>query len=341
MVSLLLRASTKAALAGLLSLGWSFAASPGSADSAEVGAVRDVVAVAYGTPPGGERRELWLLEPVVADQRLETAAPGGLHVRFLDETDLWLDAESDVVLDAVVYDPAKGTGEFVLELGPGLFRLVTGLMSHESYSIRTPAAIIGVRGTDFAVAVAENGATRVTVYSGEVTLAPRGGGNATPVAQAETASVADSNATVSVSSTAPQVAPPTLSVDATANTSVSVDALSVDAVSVDSVSDSAAVSDAAAAASTTGDSGANGATSDGTSADVGSASGSADSSSGGKASSTSPTSVSGSAAATSAVGAASDGASSTGASGDGGSVGGGGGSSGGSGGGSGGGGSAQ
>lgn len=294
--------------------------------------MRDLVSVAYGTPPGGERHELWLLEPVVTDQRLETVAPGGLHVRFLDETDLWLDAESDVVLDSVLYDLAKGTGEFVLELGPGLFRLVTGLMPQESYSIRTPVAVIGVRGTDFAVAVAENGATRVTVFSGQVTLTPRGGGAATPVSVAETASVADANAAVSVSSTASQVAPPTLSVDATAETSVSVDALSVDALSVDSVSDSAAVSDAAAAASTTGDSGATGAASDGPSPDAGSTTGSADSNNGGKASSTSATSVSGDAAAASAVGVASDGASSTGASGDGGSVGTGGDSSGGGGG---------
>ena len=336
MGSIHLRASTRFALAGLFGLSWSFAASPGSADTTEIGAVRDVVAVAYGTPPGGERGELWLLEPVVTDQRLETAAPGGLHVRFLDETDLWLDAESDVVLDAVVYDPAKGTGEFVLELGPGLFRIVTGLMPKESYSIRTPAAIIGVRGTDFAVAVAESGATRVTVYSGEVTLAPRGGGSATPVAQAETASVADANATVSVSSTAAQVDPPALSVDATADTSVSVDSLSVDALSVDSVSDSA-VSDAAAAASTTGDIGTSAAASDSSSANADSSTGAADANSGGKASNASATSVSGEAAAASAGGATSDGASSTG---DGGSAGGAGGSSGG-GGGSGGGGSAQ
>jgi hypothetical protein len=147
-----------------------------SAGAPEIGAVRDLVAVAYGTPPEGERHSLALLEPVVADQRLETVPDGGLHVRFLDETDLWLGGGSDLVLDEVVYTDGRSAERFVVELGPGLFRLVTGLMAHNSYEIRTPAAVIGVRGTDFAVAVAADGATRVTVYAGQVTVAPRGGG---------------------------------------------------------------------------------------------------------------------------------------------------------------------
>lgn len=203
----------------------------------EVGAVRDIVVLAYGTPPGGDRHELALLEPVVSDQRLETGAESGLHVRFLDETDLWLDAESDLVLDQVAYDPEGGTGRFIIELGPGLFRMVTGLLDHQSYSVRTPVAVIGVRGTDFAVSVAANGATRVTVYSGEVTVAPRGGGNATPVSPAETASVVDANASVDVSTSTPAVAPPTLSVDAASDSSATT-----------APTDSTATTDAAAAA---------------------------------------------------------------------------------------------
>lgn len=165
---------------------WGEAAAAGQK---EVGEVRSILDVAYGTPPGGARRELQVFEPVVSNQRVETPASGGLHVGFLDDTDLWLEGESDLMIDDFVYNPATRNGHLIIELGRGLFRVTTGFMRPDAYVINTPVATIGVRGTDFAVAVAKNGATRVSVHEGEVVLTSREDGSSIAIGPSESATI--------------------------------------------------------------------------------------------------------------------------------------------------------
>ena len=144
-------------------------AGPTFAADDPIGAVERVTPDAFGTPSQGQKAPLAAADRVVADETIETTRSGSLHIRFVDESDLWLDANSAVVLDELVFKKDESTGAFIAELGPGLFRFVTGKLPHAAYEIRTPVAVIGVRGTDFAVAVAKNGATRVTSYEHAVT----------------------------------------------------------------------------------------------------------------------------------------------------------------------------
>lgn len=51
------------------------------------------------------------------------------------------------------------------------FRFITGKLGGPGFKVRTPTAVIGVRGTDFVVLVAEDGATQVAVLDGEVEIA--------------------------------------------------------------------------------------------------------------------------------------------------------------------------
>ena len=135
-----------------------------------IGTVERVAPAAFGTPPSAPRGALGPGDVVVTDEVLETSASGTLHLRLIDESELWLDHDSLIVLDELVFDRATTTGAYVAELGHGLFRFVTGALPHASYEMRTPVVVVGVRGTDFAVFVASDGATRVTVYSGVLTL---------------------------------------------------------------------------------------------------------------------------------------------------------------------------
>ena len=150
----------------------------GATARAEIGTVRHVAVWAYGTPPQAARAGLYLADAVVADEAVETVDGGALHIRFLDDTELRLGSASRVVLDSFVYDPATSAGEFAIELGEGVFRILTGSLAKESFAISTPVAVIGVRGTDFDVAVASDGATTVTVREGFVTITPRDGQSA-------------------------------------------------------------------------------------------------------------------------------------------------------------------
>jgi hypothetical protein len=161
-----------------------------------IGAVQRVTPDAFGTPPGGTRSMLDLAQPVMTDEQVETSATGSLHLRFIDESDLWLDANSSLVLDELVFDPATNAGEYIAELGPGLFRAITGALPASVYEYRTPTAVIGVRVTDFAVFVALDGATRVTAYLGQLIVRARAGGKAIVIEPPFTATIAKRNGPV-------------------------------------------------------------------------------------------------------------------------------------------------
>lgn len=179
-----------------------------SAADGPIGTVEKVKPDAFGTPPSAERVTLGAADQVVEDENIETGETGSLHIKFVDDTNLWLDENSALVLDEMVFERDQSTGKFIAELGPGLFRIVTGVLPHESYEVRTPVAVIGVRGTDFSVAVGKNGATRVTSYDQAITIRARAGGPSVTSPPASTASIGKVNGPVNVDPFAPPVAPP-------------------------------------------------------------------------------------------------------------------------------------
>lgn len=137
-----------------------------------IGGVLTVHRSAYGQVPGAERRDLFPEFEVFANERVETVLGGGLAVRFLDGTQITLGSDSDLVLDAFVYDPGGGgAGEAVVRLGTGAFRFVSSQLARDSGTrFETPAATIGIRGTDFVVVVTSDGTTKVGTITGEVAV---------------------------------------------------------------------------------------------------------------------------------------------------------------------------
>jgi hypothetical protein len=170
------------------------------ADVDEIGTVEQIRTALYGTLAGSSDAErLFKNDQVFADETIATVRKSSAQIRFIDDTNLWLGESSQVVLDTFVFDPSTGTGQMVAELGVGLFRFVTGNLPNDGVEIITPVATIGVRGTDFSVAVAEDGSTEVTVYAGMVTVSPLAGGGAQSVGAGETAAVGPGGSGVSVS----------------------------------------------------------------------------------------------------------------------------------------------
>ncbi|MDP6953232.1 MAG: FecR domain-containing protein [Alphaproteobacteria bacterium] len=147
----------------------------GGAHAQAIGSVIELDPDAFGTPPGAARSELSLGAGVVSDELIETLATAAARLQFLDDGDLRIGANSSVLLDSLVYDPDQGAGELVLELAVGAARFVSGDMPDEGFELRTPVALVGIRGTDFAVLVEPNGRTIVAVFDGVVVVTPRGG----------------------------------------------------------------------------------------------------------------------------------------------------------------------
>src|SRR5262249_51495180 len=86
---------------------------------------------------------------VFADELVRTGDGGLARLVFLDNTDLAVGPKSEIRLDKFVYDPNRRVGSVIVQMGRGAFRFVTGKQDSRSYTINTPYATLGVRGTTF------------------------------------------------------------------------------------------------------------------------------------------------------------------------------------------------
>jgi hypothetical protein len=96
---------------------------------------------------GGGTRALSAGSEVFSNEVVRTGDDSVAQLLFLDSTSLSVGARSEVKLDRFVYNPERKTGNVVLEASRGAFRFVSGSQAPTNYTIKTPLATIGVRGT--------------------------------------------------------------------------------------------------------------------------------------------------------------------------------------------------
>ena len=111
-------------------------------------------------------------ETVYRDELVRTGAESSTKIVFLDSTNLAVGPVSRVVLDRFVFDAEPSSQTMAINLAKGVFRFTTGVMDKGAYSIETPTAGIGVRGTVLDIAVDRAG-TRVTLREGKALVCPR------------------------------------------------------------------------------------------------------------------------------------------------------------------------
>ncbi|MFH1624500.1 MAG: FecR domain-containing protein, partial [Pseudomonadota bacterium] len=115
-------------------------------------------------------RSLQIKSPVYQDETIRTGKDGQLQIFFEDESIFTLGPSSEVKIDKFVFDPAKAKGRFLVKVGRGAFRLVTGLISRNSpkdVTVETETAVIGVRGCYLASVLGDQGKLTVLYLGGE------------------------------------------------------------------------------------------------------------------------------------------------------------------------------
>jgi len=88
-----------------------------------------------------------------------TGADGSAGVTFTDNSLVSVGPGSVFAIDKYSFDSTTHQGEFEGNLRQGRLAAISGKMvkqTPESMKIRTPSAIMGVRGTEFVVEVAQN-----------------------------------------------------------------------------------------------------------------------------------------------------------------------------------------
>jgi hypothetical protein len=114
-------------------------------------------------------------DAVYRNEVVRTGSDSLAKLIFLDSTNLAVGPTSRVVLDRFVYEGDQSTGKVAVGLAKGLFRFTTGNLDKKAYTITTPTAAIGVRGTVLDIDVL-NADTRVTLVEGRALVCPRRNG---------------------------------------------------------------------------------------------------------------------------------------------------------------------
>ncbi|HKK90219.1 MAG TPA: hypothetical protein VJ936_02390, partial [Desulfobacteraceae bacterium] len=97
-----------------------------TASGKSVGKVISLQGQAQAISESGSR-ELSTESHLFQGEKIITQENGQIEIKFLDDTTLSLGKNSEVIIDAYVYDPENGSNSnLLLEMGKGIFRTVTG-----------------------------------------------------------------------------------------------------------------------------------------------------------------------------------------------------------------------
>ena len=109
---------------------------------------------------GAEKMPAVVGAGVQATDVIVTGADGSAGITFTDNSLVSVGPGSVFAIDKYSFDSTTHQGEFEGNLKQGRLAAISGKMvkqSPESMKIRTPSAIMGVRGTEFVVQVDEKG----------------------------------------------------------------------------------------------------------------------------------------------------------------------------------------
>lgn len=87
-----------------------------------------------------------------------TGADGAIGITFADDSRLSVGPNSTLAIDRFAFDSTTHQGGFETSLRQGTLAAVSGKLARQSpdaMTVKTPAAILGVRGTEFVVRTGE------------------------------------------------------------------------------------------------------------------------------------------------------------------------------------------
>jgi hypothetical protein len=141
------------------------AIAPASAQSS-IGSAVSVVREVSGIL-GGRTRTVGTGDGVFSNENIRTANASTAQLQFLDQSNLTIGPSASVVLDRFIYNPDRTARQATVQIATGAARWVGGTSQSRAYRVRTPHAVIGVRGTAFDVLV-ELRRTIVTLREGVI-----------------------------------------------------------------------------------------------------------------------------------------------------------------------------
>ncbi len=157
-----------------------------SVGAQSIGQVDDVAGQAFAVRADGTRVSLEKGDPVFQGDIVETGgSDSAVRMVFLDKTEFALGADAKLALDELVFNPATQSGSAQFSILKGVFVFSSGEIAktdNTDMTVATPVGTIGIRGTEVAGRIGEDGgqftvidgAIEVITQAGSVTLDNQG-----------------------------------------------------------------------------------------------------------------------------------------------------------------------
>ena len=155
------------ALVGALAPTWVHAQEPS-------GRAVSVIPDAEALRTAAQVRILMPDQPVFMGDRVKTGPRGEAQLLFSDETRLVVGPESSLLVERYLLKGDNTVSNFTVNALRGSFRFITGDSPKNAYAIKTPTATIGVRGTQFDLAIGANGETHFVLFDGSADVCSGG-----------------------------------------------------------------------------------------------------------------------------------------------------------------------
>lgn len=130
-----------------------------SAMASDVGQIKTLKGTAH-IERDGKSIPVALGMKVQQSDKLVTGTDGTVGITFTDNSRMSAGPGTVLTIDHYAFDSTTHVGKFDASVKKGTLAVISGKMvkqSPESMRIRTPASIMGIRGTEFVVKVAEAG----------------------------------------------------------------------------------------------------------------------------------------------------------------------------------------
>jgi hypothetical protein len=105
---------------------------------------------------------------------VRTGTESAAKLVMADSTNLSIGPNASITLDRTVFNDERSYREIAIKLATGAFRFVTGHSEKAAYTIKTPIASIGVRGTVLDI-LSQRGKTTVVLQEGASRVCAIGG----------------------------------------------------------------------------------------------------------------------------------------------------------------------
>lgn len=122
----------------------------------------------------GQRTQLELGDAVNVGETIVTGGSAEAQIVFSDQTRIVVGPNSQLRVDTLLFNSNSSAKRFAVTAAKGTFRFLSGKSPSKAYSVRTPIATMGVRGTAFDFAVPAKDYTDLVVHDGEVRFCRQG-----------------------------------------------------------------------------------------------------------------------------------------------------------------------